>query len=100
MAALVLRWLLIIASPVVPAMWGCVRAQGNAKALATVSAIIDGMGSIGAALGPMLTGYISDRGGFDLVFVMLYTSAFTAGLLLIKLAARELATLRTSPIKR
>jgi hypothetical protein len=32
-----------------------------------VSAIIDGMGSIGAALGPMLTGYISDAGGFDMV---------------------------------
>jgi sugar phosphate permease len=73
--------------------------QGNSKALATVSAIIDGMGSIGAALGPMMTGYISDWGGFDLVFVMLYISAFTAGLLLIKLAARELVTLRARPAK-
>ena len=32
---------------------------GNEKALATVTAIIDGMGSIGAAIGPLLTGYIS-----------------------------------------
>ncbi|EFJ50964.1 hypothetical protein VOLCADRAFT_57773, partial [Volvox carteri f. nagariensis] len=68
--------------------------QGNAKALATVSAIIDGMGSIGAALGPMLTGFISDRGGFDMVFAMLYTSAVTAGLLLVKLVIKELAVLR------
>mmetsp|Transcript_25230 Transcript_25230/g.64097 ORF Transcript_25230/g.64097 Transcript_25230/m.64097 type:complete len:498 (-) Transcript_25230:369-1862(-) len=68
--------------------------QGNAKALATVSAIIDGMGSIGAALGPMLTGYISDMGGFDLVFTMLYLSAISAGMLLIKLAAKELVMLR------
>jgi OPA family glycerol-3-phosphate transporter-like MFS transporter 1/2 len=68
--------------------------QGNAKALATVSAIIDGMGSIGAAIGPMMTGYISEIGGFDLVFQMLYISAVTAGLLLIKLAARELVMLR------
>ncbi|GIL70411.1 hypothetical protein Vretimale_3592 [Volvox reticuliferus] len=68
--------------------------QGNAKALATVSAIIDGMGSVGAALGPMLTGFISDRGGFDLVFVMLYTSAVTAGLLLVKLVIKELAVFR------
>ncbi len=74
----------------------CVCTQGNAKALATVSAIIDGMGSIGAALGPMLTGYISNKGGFDLVFLMLYTSAFTAGLLLIRLAARELVVMRAS----
>lgn len=35
---------------------------GNEKALATVTAIIDGMGSIGAAIGPMLTGYISGEG--------------------------------------
>ncbi len=68
--------------------------QGNAKALATVTAIIDGMGSIGAAIGPMMTGYISQIGGFDLVFVMLYTSAITAGLLLVKLAAKDLAMLR------
>ncbi|GLC43902.1 hypothetical protein PLESTB_000921300 [Pleodorina starrii] len=68
--------------------------QGVAKALATVSAIIDGMGSIGAALGPMLTGFISNRGGFDMVFVMLYTSAVTAGLLLVKLVIKELAVMR------
>ena len=68
--------------------------QGNAKALATVSAIIDGMGSIGAALGPMMTGFISDRGGFDMVFMMLYSSAVTAGLLLTKLVIKELAVMR------
>ncbi len=71
------------------------RTQGNSKALATVTAIIDGMGSIGAAIGPMMTGYISQVGGFDLVFVMLYMSAITAGLLLIKLAAKELVQLRS-----
>jgi len=63
--------------------------QGNSKALATVSAIIDGMGSIGAALGPMLTGYITTRGGFDSVFLMLYISAAAAGLMLSKIACRE-----------
>jgi MFS family permease len=64
---------------------------GNAKALATVTAIIDGMGSIGAAIGPMLTGYISQRGGFDGVFLMLYMAALTAGLLLIKLCIKEVS---------
>jgi OPA family glycerol-3-phosphate transporter-like MFS transporter 1/2 len=68
--------------------------HGNSKALATVTAIIDGMGSIGAAIGPMMTGYISEVGGFDLVFVMLYLSALMAGLLLIKLAAKDYAMLR------
>jgi OPA family glycerol-3-phosphate transporter-like MFS transporter 1/2 len=65
--------------------------QGNSKALATVTAIIDGMGSIGAAIGPMLTGYISEKGGFDGVFVMLYMSAVVAGLLLAKLCAKEVS---------
>lgn len=39
--------------------------------------------------GPMLTGYISDMGGFDGVFIMLYTAATVAGLLLIRLCAKE-----------
>ena len=39
---------------------------GNAKALATVTAIIDGMGSCGAAVGPLLTGHlVSMSGQFD-----------------------------------
>ena len=64
---------------------------GNFKALATVTAIIDGMGSIGAAVGPMATGYISELpGGFDNVFLMLYAAATCAGLLLSRLAFREL----------
>ncbi|KAK6155867.1 hypothetical protein DH2020_010115 [Rehmannia glutinosa] len=37
--------------------------KGNSRALATVTAIIDGTGSIGAAVGPLLTGYIRLRAG-------------------------------------
>jgi sugar phosphate permease len=67
---------------------------GNEKALATVTAIIDGMGSIGAALGPMVTGYISELpGGFDNVFMMLYGAGLCAGLLLSGLVLRELSEL-------
>lgn len=33
--------------------------QGNAQALATVTAIIDGTGSIGAVVGPLMTGFIT-----------------------------------------
>ena len=63
---------------------------GGGKALATVTAIIDGMGSCGAALGPVLTGHlVTLRGGFDNVFLMLYISAAAAGLLLSKLAYKE-----------
>ncbi|KAL6757692.1 glycerol-3-phosphate permease-like protein [Haematococcus lacustris] len=73
--------------------------QGNSKALATVTAIIDGMGSLGAALGPLLTGYISQHGGFDNVFTMLYLSALTAALLILKLAARELQAMWSKTIR-
>ena len=68
--------------------------KGNEKALATVTAIIDGMGSIGAALVPMATGYISELpGGFNNVFTMLYAAATCAGLLLSGLVVRELSVL-------
>lgn len=82
-----------------------VKKKGE-KALATVTAIIDGMGSIGAALGPMATGYISElKGGFDNVFAMLYGSALAAGLLLSSLVVREVTALlqkwnKTTPESR
>uniref|UniRef100_A0A3Q3L9G4 Solute carrier family 37 member 1 n=1 Tax=Mastacembelus armatus TaxID=205130 RepID=A0A3Q3L9G4_9TELE len=51
--------------------------KGNAKALSTVTAIIDGTGSVGAALGPLLAGLLS-AGGWDRVFYMLMTADFFA----------------------
>ena len=54
-----------------------------------MTAIIDGMGSIGAAIGPLLTGYIAEAGGFDGVFLMLYLAAIAAGALLIRLCIKE-----------
>ncbi|KAE9604547.1 hypothetical protein Lal_00011087 [Lupinus albus] len=62
---------------------------GNSRALATVTAIIDGTGSIGAALGPLLAGYISTR-GWNSVFFMLILSIFFAGLCLIRIARTEI----------
>ncbi|KAJ4754440.1 Glucose-6-phosphate exchanger SLC37A2 [Rhynchospora pubera] len=63
--------------------------KGNARALATVTAIIDGTGSVGAALGPLLTGYISTR-GWNSVFLMLILSISFAILFLIKIAKAEI----------
>lgn len=62
--------------------------KGNARALATVTAIIDGTGSVGAAIGPVLTGYISAI-SWDAVFYMLMTAALISGLLLTKLIVTE-----------
>lgn len=67
--------------------------KGNSKALATVTAIIDGTGSVGAALGPFLTGLISDLGGdngWAGVFLMLMISSLMAVLCLLQLVSGEL----------
>jgi OPA family glycerol-3-phosphate transporter-like MFS transporter 1/2 len=63
--------------------------KGNSRALATVSAIIDGTGSVGAALGPLLTGYISTR-GWNSVFFMLIVSISLALVFLIRIARDEI----------
>ncbi|KAF9623958.1 hypothetical protein IFM89_006685 [Coptis chinensis] len=63
--------------------------KGDSRALATVTAIIDGTGSAGAALGPLLTGIISTK-GWDAVFYMLVIGAFVAGLLLSRLVLVEI----------
>ncbi|CAK7355864.1 unnamed protein product [Dovyalis caffra] len=64
--------------------------KGNSRALATVTAIIDGTGSVGAAIGPLLTGYISAK-SWSAVFTMLMAAALVAGLLLTKLVMAEVA---------
>ncbi|RAL52223.1 hypothetical protein DM860_016072 [Cuscuta australis] len=64
--------------------------KGNTRALATVTAIIDGTGSVGAALGPLLTGYISAK-SWNGVFTMLMSAALVAGLLLTRLVVSEVA---------
>ncbi|KAK9060692.1 hypothetical protein SSX86_021398 [Deinandra increscens subsp. villosa] len=63
--------------------------KGNSRALATVSAIIDGTGSVGAALGPVLAGYISTR-GWNSVFFMLMLSLSIASLLLVRVVRNEI----------
>ena len=49
--------------------------QGSSKALATVTAIIDGTGSIGAAVGPFVAGALDGlENGETNVFIMLMIS--------------------------
>lgn len=63
--------------------------HGNTKAMATVTAIIDGTGSMGAALGPLLTGIISPT-GWNNVFFMLMAADASAALLLSRQVMFEL----------
>ena len=73
--------------------------RGDSRALATVTAIIDGTGSMGAALGPLLTGFISTQ-GWDAVFVMLMIGALIAGLLLSRLVIAELSEKTCKPMSQ
>ncbi|KFP69083.1 Glycerol-3-phosphate transporter [Cariama cristata] len=63
--------------------------KGNARALSTVTAIIDGTGSVGAALGPLLAGLISPS-GWNNVFYMLMMADACALLFLLRLIQKEL----------
>lgn len=62
--------------------------EGNAKALATVTAIIDGTGSIGAAVGPLLAAFVSSYGWHN-VFYMLIASDLISLVLLLRLVKHE-----------
>ncbi|OMO95775.1 Major facilitator superfamily [Corchorus capsularis] len=71
--------------------------RGDSRALATVTAIIDGTGSVGAALGPLLTGFLSTK-GWDAVFIMLTVGALIAALLLLRLVIAEITEKTQKPI--
>lgn len=61
----------------------------DGKAMATVASIIDGTGSIGAAIGPLFAGYVSDS-GWQSVFFMLMVSDLFASLCLTRITLKEL----------
>uniref|UniRef100_G1U302 Solute carrier family 37 member 1 n=1 Tax=Oryctolagus cuniculus TaxID=9986 RepID=G1U302_RABIT len=64
--------------------------KGNSHALSTVTAIIDGTGSVGAALGPLLAGLLSPS-GWSNVFYMLMLADACALLFLTRLIHKELS---------
>lgn len=63
--------------------------KGNAKALGTVTAIIDGTGSLGAAVGPPLAGWISSTYSWGDVFMLLYLAVGCAAILLSRVVIAE-----------
>ncbi|KAK7021123.1 hypothetical protein SK128_027003 [Halocaridina rubra] len=62
--------------------------KGNAKAMATVTAVIDGTGSIGAAVGPLIAGPISEI-DWGYVFYMLMAADVISLILLTRLVLYE-----------
>ncbi|NXN45575.1 G6PT3 protein, partial [Rhinoptilus africanus] len=73
--------------------------KGNAKALSTVTAIIDGTGSVGAALGPLLAGLISPT-GWNNVFYMLIAADVLACLLLARVVVKEIRGWRSWIVRK
>ncbi|XP_065845816.1 glucose-6-phosphate exchanger SLC37A2-like [Oscarella lobularis] len=70
--------------------------EGNEKAKAMVAAIIDGTGSIGAAVGPFLTGWVAgsdSETGWKNVFYMLIAASALSGLLLTRILVRDIRRL-------
>lgn len=64
--------------------------RGSARALSTVTAIIDGTGSFGSAVGPLATGLLHTSDNWLVVFWFLIASQFCAILLLSRLIINEL----------
>ncbi|XP_067684615.1 sugar phosphate exchanger 3-like isoform X2 [Haliotis asinina] len=63
--------------------------QGNTEALATVTGIIDGTGSLGAAIGQILVPVIQKALGWQAVFYLFMISTFLTGMCIFPLFVRE-----------
>ena len=66
--------------------------RGNAKALSTVTSIIDGVGSLGAACGPLLAGIVSSHYNWAAVFYVLILSDVLALLVSVRFVLKMKAT--------
>ncbi|XP_048739694.2 sugar phosphate exchanger 3-like isoform X2 [Ostrea edulis] len=63
--------------------------QGNSEALATVTGIVDGTGSVGAAIGQILVPVIQDRLGWKSVFYLFMLMTLLTALCILPLFVRE-----------
>ena len=66
---------------------------GNEDVMATVTGIIDGTGSTGAALGQLLIGWVSQY-NWDYVFYIFIASVLLAAFMLIPVVIREIKSKR------
>ena len=60
------------------------------NAMATITAIIDGTGSIGAGVGPLLAGVVSTHYGWSSVFYMVMFADLISLILLLRIGWREM----------
>lgn len=67
----------------------------NSNALATVTAIIDGTGSIGAAIGPFVAGFVSNNDkNWQNVFYLMMVADLFALISLFRIAIQDIKRLR------
>ena len=69
----------------------------SSQALATVTAIIDGTGSLGAAIGPFFAGLVSGSGWSNVFFMVMISDAL-ALLSLLRIAKQELVRIKNRHI--
>ena len=63
--------------------------KGSKNARAMVTGIINGTGSLGAAVGPLIAGWISDNYGWDVTFYFLMGASLLAALCMSRLAMKD-----------
>ncbi|XP_017461178.1 PREDICTED: glucose-6-phosphate exchanger SLC37A2-like, partial [Rhagoletis zephyria] len=64
------------------------------SAMATVSGIVNGTGSIGASIGPLLAGIVSKNGNWKNVFYMAIGSVICAAISLLRIGYQEVKTFK------
>uniref|UniRef100_A0A2C9KGI9 Sugar phosphate exchanger 3 n=1 Tax=Biomphalaria glabrata TaxID=6526 RepID=A0A2C9KGI9_BIOGL len=88
-------------SSAVSADLGCQKAiQGDDKALATVTGVIDGTGSFGAALGQIAVPYLQSGLGWHSVFYLFMICMFLTAVCLFPLFLKEIRSLRCGCCRR
>lgn len=78
----------LIGTAVCADLGGSESLRGNARATSTVTSIIDGCGSVGAAVGPLLTGVLVSWLSWKAAFYMLAVSTLLAAFPLVLLLPR------------
>lgn len=68
----------------------------NKQGLATVSAIVDSIGSIGSSIGPFVAGLISQTYGWNAVFYMIIIADILSFVLLFRVGYNEFKKIRQS----
>lgn len=68
--------------------------KNNSRALSTVTGIVDGTGSVGAAVGQKGIGYLQDHGSWTGVFILMTCFVFLSSLPLTMIFIREIKEIK------